>query len=59
MQAWEDAKTSRQKQEVVYGVAKVLQTISQAEAQALSDKDPDVVDRPSFSLSSLRSCLGR
>ncbi len=59
MQAWENAKTSRQKQELVYGVARAVQTISQAEAQALPDKDPDVVNRPSFSLSSLRSCLGR
>ncbi|KAA6418227.1 MAG: hypothetical protein FRX49_11736 [Trebouxia sp. A1-2] len=42
MQAWTQSTTARQRQEVVSAVAQTLQTISQAEAQALPDKDPDV-----------------
>lgn len=42
MQAWVQSTTARQRREVVSAVAQTLQTISQAEAQALPDKDPDV-----------------
>ncbi|KAL0055196.1 hypothetical protein WJX82_008627 [Trebouxia sp. C0006] len=42
MQAWIQSTTARQRREVVSAVAQTLQTISQAEAQALPDKDPDV-----------------
>ena len=42
MQAWMQSTTARQRREVVSAVAQALQTISQAEAQALPDKDPDV-----------------
>ena len=42
MQAWMQSTTARQQREVVSAVAQTLQTISQTEAQALPDKDPDV-----------------
>ncbi|DBA76141.1 TPA: hypothetical protein ACH3X1_009878 [Trebouxia sp. C0004] len=42
MQAWMQSTSARQRREVVSAVAQTLQTISQAEAQALPDKDPDV-----------------
>ena len=42
MQAWVQSTTARQQREVVSAVAQTLQTISQAEAQDLPDKDPDV-----------------
>ncbi|DBB15207.1 TPA: hypothetical protein ACH3X3_004211 [Trebouxia sp. C0006] len=42
MQAWVQSTTARQRREVVSSVAQTLQTISQAEAQDLPDKDPDV-----------------
>ena len=41
MQAWIQSMTARQRWEVVSAVAQTLQTISQAEAQALPNKDPD------------------
>ncbi len=41
MQAWTQSATACQRQEVVSAVAQILKTISQAEAQALPDKDPD------------------
>ncbi|KAL0035227.1 hypothetical protein WJX79_007224 [Trebouxia sp. C0005] len=41
MQAWIQSMTAHQRREVVSAVAQTLQTISQAEAQALPNKDPD------------------
>ncbi len=42
MQAWIQSTTARQRRDLVSALAQMLQTISQVEAQALPDKDPDV-----------------
>ena len=42
MHAWRDS-TNAQKDKLVQEIAKQLQMVSQADAQALPDKDPDVM----------------
>ena len=44
MQAWQQSKTSKERQRVAEDIAKTLQNITGAEAQSLPNTDPETID---------------